>query len=107
MSTPFRPSQQLDVPQESDQIHEGTNRDFSDHLKFLGQLNQKGGPDPDDYYELNAWISEIAELSRLGRLPLEVKSQFITCLGGAAKITNQFLETAFSQSSHRIRGRNI
>lgn len=38
------------------------------HLTFLQNLVSKGGPDVRDYYELDAWIAEIAEQVKAGKM---------------------------------------
>lgn len=38
------------------------------HIEFLQRLVDKGGPDAEDFYDLDAWIAEIAEQARKGNL---------------------------------------
>lgn len=38
------------------------------HIEFLQRLVDKGGPDAEDFYDLDAWIAEIAEHARKGNL---------------------------------------
>ena len=38
------------------------------HIKFLQYLVDKGGPDAEDFYDLDAWIVEVAEQARKGHL---------------------------------------
>lgn len=39
------------------------------HFNYLKNLVEKGGPDVQDYYGLDAWLAEIAEHARNGALP--------------------------------------
>lgn len=41
------------------------------HLEYLRELVGKGGPDVDDYYDLDAWLIEISEQAKTGRLNQE------------------------------------
>ena len=40
---------------------------MNENIEFVNWLTQKGGPDVSEYYDLDAWIAEVAEGFRSGR----------------------------------------
>lgn len=53
------------------------------HVEYIKHLVEKGGPDPEDYYDLDAWISELSERTFQGKLPEENRNELIQILGEA------------------------
>lgn len=53
------------------------------HQDYVCYLVSKGGPDPTDYTDLDAWISEVANQSRSGILNAEDKENLVACFGEA------------------------
>ena len=53
------------------------------HLEFLHSLMERGGPEPRDYYELDAWIAEVADQLKAGRLRDDDISRLVEGFGDA------------------------
>ncbi len=53
------------------------------HAEFVAHLSAKGGPDTEDYYELDTWICEIIDDTRSGRLRQAELNQLIESMGEA------------------------
>ena len=56
------------------------------HFEFLRYLLDKGGPDLEDYYDLDAWISEIVDHAKNGRLLEEDIKKLIEAFGDAFSV---------------------
>lgn len=56
------------------------------HIEFLQHLVDKGGPDVQDYYDLDAWIAEIAEHARKGNLKPDDLKRLRDVLGEAISV---------------------
>lgn len=53
------------------------------HLKYLNYLVTKGGPDDDDYYDLDSLIAELSEKIKLGEIASQTKQDIFTIFGKA------------------------
>ncbi len=56
------------------------------HFEFLKHLVDQGGPDAEDFYDLDAWIAEIAEQARNGRLTTDDLARLREVLGEANSV---------------------
>ncbi len=56
------------------------------HLTFLQNLVSKGGPDVHDYYELDAWIADIAEQIKAGKVSQDDLASLRNTLGDALSV---------------------
>ncbi len=56
------------------------------HFEFLKHLVAKGGPDAEDFYDLDAWVAEIADQARNGRLEKTCLSRLREVLGEANSV---------------------
>jgi len=60
-----------------------TNNIMQHHIDYINYLTAKGGPDTFDYYDLDAWIHEIAEQSRRGEMSKGQLTELQTAFGHA------------------------
>lgn len=72
------------------------------HYEFLENLVAKGGPDAEDFYDLDAWIAEIAEHARKGRLATSDMECLREVLGEA--ITAETMQGFMFQKPHGYAG---
>lgn len=56
------------------------------HFEYLKHLVDKGGPDAEDFYDLDAWIAEVAEHARNGRLTADDLGCLRDVLGDAISV---------------------
>nr|VFJ65759.1 MAG: hypothetical protein BECKFW1821C_GA0114237_100838 [Candidatus Kentron sp. FW] len=56
------------------------------HKKYLQSLIRKGGPAPEDYYDLDAWIIEVWEQAKVGLIGEAERKDLIGLLGDAASV---------------------
>lgn len=56
------------------------------HIEFLRRLVNKGGPDVEDYYDLDAWIAEVAEQANKGNLTPDDLQLLQDVLGDAISV---------------------
>lgn len=56
------------------------------HISFLTYLVDKGGPDVEDFYDLDAWIAEIAEQAKKGILSADDLKRLREVMGDAFTI---------------------
>lgn len=56
------------------------------HYDFLQTLVAKGGPDPAEYYDLDAWVAEIADQVKTGQLAAEDLEIMRRAMGEACSI---------------------
>lgn len=63
-----------------------TNKTMDHHFEYLKYLVDKGGPDLQDYHDLDAWISEIADHAKNGRLATGDLKCLREVLGEAASV---------------------
>lgn len=56
------------------------------HIEFLQRLVDKGGPDTEDFYDLDAWLAEIAEHARKGNMKPSDLSRLRDVLGDAISV---------------------
>jgi len=72
------------------------------HFDFLKNLVDKGGADAEDFYDLDAWIAEIAEHARNGRLTTDDLKRLRDVLGEAISV--ETMQGSVFQKPHGYAG---
>lgn len=72
------------------------------HVSFIKYLLDKGGPDLEDYTEVDAWLQEIMDGLKSGKLNNQEIQAFLVLLGDAA--TNKTIQGFVLQKPHGYAG---
>jgi extracellular factor (EF) 3-hydroxypalmitic acid methyl ester biosynthesis protein len=72
------------------------------HIEFLNHHVAKGGPNVEDFYDLDAWIAEIAEQARNGQITKNDLTSLRDILGDA--ISSETMQGFVFQKPHGYAG---